>query len=164
MMEMDERYVRQDRMQYIKNTASSRLAILAILFDVLYFVSIYESDVGSWYYTILIGASILYNLIFMLLAFLSSEGVKRYKTGFSWLLIALGVIQVVRIFILPMSAHNALLELQGGTVKVMEDAQFIRCIIYLCASSAACIAAAVINLARSRTLKAYQARMSGRQA
>ena len=49
-------------------------------------------------------------------------------------------------------------------ISRMEDAQFIRCIIYLCASSAACIAAAVINLARSRTLKAYQAQMSGGQA
>jgi hypothetical protein len=160
MTEMDERSVRQDRLQYIKNTASSRLAILAIFFDVLYFVSIYKSDVGSWYYTILIGASILYNLIFMLLTFLSSEGVKRYKPGYSWLLIILGVIQIARIFILPMSAHHAELELQGKTVRVMEDAQFIRCVIYLCASSAACIMAAVINLGKSRTLKAYRAQLS----
>jgi hypothetical protein len=164
MMEMDERYVRQDRLRYTKNTVSSRLAILAILFDVLFFVSIYKSDVGSWYYTILIGASILYNLVFMLLAFLSSEGVKRYKPGFSWLLIALGAIQVVRIFILPMSAHRAELELKGETVRVMGDAQFIRCVIYLCVSSAACIAAAVINLGKSRMLKAHLARLGSRQA
>ena len=37
---------------------------------------------GNYYYTILVGASILYNLVFMLAAFLSSEGVKNYKIGY----------------------------------------------------------------------------------
>ena len=49
-------------MRFIKNSLSSSLAILGILFDVLYFVSIYQSDVDVYYYNILIGASIVYNL------------------------------------------------------------------------------------------------------
>ena len=77
----DDRIVKRDRMRYTKNTLSSTLALLGIVFDVLYFVSIYQSDVGTYYYNILIGASVLYNLIFMLMAFLSSEGVKNYKPG-----------------------------------------------------------------------------------
>ena len=153
----DERFVKTDRLRYTKNTASSRLAILAILFDVLYFVSIYKSDVGTWYYNIQIGASILYNLVFMLLAFLASEGVKRYKPAFSWLLIVLGVIQAARIFILPMSAHQAEIELQGQTVKAMEDPQFIRCIIYLAASAACCLASAAVNFRKCSMLKAHPA-------
>ena len=36
----EENTIRLDRMRYTKNTASSRLALLAILFDVLFFVSI----------------------------------------------------------------------------------------------------------------------------
>ena len=43
----DAKQVRLDRMRYAKNALSSRLTYLAILFNVLYFVSIYESDVGS---------------------------------------------------------------------------------------------------------------------
>ena len=58
---MNEENTRLDRMRYTKNTTSSRLAILAIIFDVLFFISLYKSDVGSYYYTILIGASIIYN-------------------------------------------------------------------------------------------------------
>ncbi|MBR1685838.1 MAG: hypothetical protein IJ708_11950, partial [Clostridia bacterium] len=46
-----------DRMRFIKNSFSSRMALLAIVFDVLYFISIYKSDVGSYYYSIPIGAS-----------------------------------------------------------------------------------------------------------
>ena len=76
-MTTDDRFVKRDRMRYTKNSLSSSLALLAIVFNVLYFVSIYQSDKGKFYYTILIGASVLYNLVFMLMAFLSSEGVKN---------------------------------------------------------------------------------------
>ena len=70
----ENRLIRLDRMRYTKNSLSSSLTYLAILFDVLYFVSIYESDVGNWYYNHVIGISVVYNLLFMLIAFLSSEG------------------------------------------------------------------------------------------
>ena len=63
----DEKTIQMDRMRFTKNTTSANLALLAILFNVLFFISIYESDKGSWYYTILVGASILYNLIFLVL-------------------------------------------------------------------------------------------------
>ena len=83
----DEKTIRLDRMRYTKNSAASGLALAAILFDVFYFISIYESNVGSWYYNILMGASILYNLVFMLAAFLSSEGIKNYKIGYGYAMI-----------------------------------------------------------------------------
>ena len=39
-----EKAIRLDRMRYTKNTLSSGLALLAIVFDVLFFISIYVSD------------------------------------------------------------------------------------------------------------------------
>ena len=45
----EDRFIQRDRMRFTKNTLSSGLALLAILFNVLYFVSIYKSDVGSYY-------------------------------------------------------------------------------------------------------------------
>ena len=86
----EKKRIQLDRMRYTKNVLSSRLTYLAILFDVLYFVSIFSSDVGSWYYKMLVGGSIVYNLVFMLMAFLASEGVKAYKQSYAWLLLALG--------------------------------------------------------------------------
>ncbi len=160
----DEREVKLDRLRYTKNVASSRLAILAILFDVFFFVSIYKSDVGSYYYNILIGASILYNLIFMLAAFLSSEGVKNYKPAFSYLLLALGAIQIARIFILPMQAHAATITIKGVTSQVMKDGQFVRVVVYLCISAVCCFVSAVINLRKSRALAAYIASLQGQKA
>ena len=82
----DENMIKRDRMRFIKNSQSANLCYLAILLNVFYFVSIYKSDVGSYYYNILIGVSIVYNLIFMLAVFLSSEEVKNYNIKYSYLL------------------------------------------------------------------------------
>ena len=149
--------IKRDRMRYAKNTFSSRLTYLAILFNVLYFVSIYESDVGSWYYQILIGGSIVYNLVFMLVTFLASEGVKNYKISYSWLLLAAGVGQIVRIFILPMQAYKATVTISKVTYPVMEVPQLTWVIICLVASALCCFVAGAVGVYRSRTLAAYNA-------
>ena len=144
---------RMDRMRYTKNTVSSRLALLAIVFDILFFISIYKSDVGTYYYTIPLGGSIIYNLVFLLAAFLCSEGVKNYRTSYSWAMIVLGIVQLVRIFILPADAHRTVL----NGVSVMGDGQFIRVVIYLAASAVCLFAGAVVNLKKSRALAKYMA-------
>ncbi len=151
----EEKTIRLDRMRYTKNTLASGLALLSIIFNVFFFISIYESNVGSWYYNILIGASILYNLVFMLAAFLSSEGIKNYKIGYSYVMIVLGIIQVIRIFIYPMRAHTATVTIQDQAVTVMENRQFIFCVIWLLASAACLIVGAVVGMVRSRALKAH---------
>lgn len=161
-MTNEEQLIRKDRMRFIKNKASSNLAILAILFDVFYFVSIYQSDVGSYYYKLIIGASILYNLMFMLAAFLSSEGVKNYNASYSYLMIALGVGQIIRIFILPMQAHAATMPIQGVETQVMGNGQFLFVVGCLIASAACCIVGAVIGLIRTRTLNEYLASLEAK--
>ena len=160
----EENTIRLDRMRYTKNTFSSGFALLAILFDVMFFISIYESDVGSWYYNILVGASILYNLIFMLAAFLSSEGVKNYKIGYSYLMIALGVVQLARIFIYPMKAHGAVVTIQERAVAVMTDGQFARLCLYLALSAACLFIGAVAGIIRSRALAAHLATLDSKPA
>ncbi|MBQ7867865.1 MAG: hypothetical protein IJ354_06930 [Clostridia bacterium] len=160
----EQKLIRLDRMRYTKNVLSSRLALLAIVFDVLYFVSIYSSDVGSWYYTLLIGASIVYNLLFMLMAFLSSEGVKSYRIGYAWLLMALGIGQIVRIFILPMQAWHAEVTISKVTYPIMETPQFTYVVICLSLSAVCCLVAGIIGVIRSRTLNAYTATLSEKAA
>ena len=171
MMSMDEKkQIQLDRMRFTKNTLGSRLVYLAILFDVLYFVSVYESDVGTWYYQALIGVSIVYNLVFMLIAFLASEGVKNYKTGYGYLLLGLGVGQIVRIFILPLMASNALTKRSDPVLKkvvevaVMDQSQFAWIVVFLCLSAARCIIAGAVSVIRSRKLAAYNASLEEKAA
>lgn len=157
----EEEYIRKDRLRFTKNTLASTFAIIAIVFDVLYFLNIYKSDVnhnvGNFYYQIRIGGSIILNLLFMLAAFLSSEGIKNYKVNYGYVLGVLGVIQIVRIFILPMQAHAAEVTVAGVTSKVMETGQFIMVIAYLVLSAAACFAAAYVGIKKSRELQAHMA-------
>ena len=147
-MTAEERTIQRDRMRFIKNSLSSNLALLGILFDVFYFVSIYKSDVGTYYYNYLIGISIVYNLVFMLAVFLSSEGVKNYKQGYSYLLAVIGAAQLARIFIIPMRAHAAAVTVNDAAVTVMQDGQFYRVVAYLVVSAACLIASAVVNFIR----------------
>ena len=171
MMSMDEKkQIQLDRMRFTKNTLGSRLVYLAILFDVLYFVSVYESDVGTWYYQALIGVSIVYNLVFMLIAFLASEGVKNYKASYGYLLLGLGVGQIVRIFILPLMASNALTKRSDPVLKkvvevaVMDQSQFAWIVVFLCLSAACCIIAGAVSVIRSRKLAAYNASLEEKAA
>ncbi len=160
----DEKTIRLDRMRYTKNSAASGLALAAILFDVFYFISIYESNVGSWYYNILMGASILYNLVFMLAAFLSSEGIKNYKIGYGYAMIVLGVLQIVRIFIYPVKAHASTVTISEQAVIVMQNRQFVFCVVWLVASAACLIVGAVVGMIRSRQLAAHIASLEAKNA
>lgn len=151
--------IKKDRLRYSKNKLSANLTLLAIVFNALYFISIYKSDVGSYYYSYMIGISVVYNLLFMLIAFLSSEGVKSYKLNYSFVLMVLGVGQIIRIFILPLDAKNTEITLGGEVGFVMQDAQFTAICVYLIASAALCIIAGAVAFIKTRTLTSYQAEL-----
>lgn len=148
--------IKKDRLRYSKNKLSSNLTLLAIVLNALYFVSIYKSDVGSYYYSYIMGISVVYNLLFMLIAFLASEGVKSYKLNYSYVLAALGLGQIVRIFILPIDAKNTFITLSQESQQVMQDGQFMRVCFYLLASAALCILAGITAFIKTRTLTSYE--------
>ena len=160
-MTQEELLIKKDRMRFIKNKLPASLSLAAIAFDVFYFVSIYQSDVRDYYYTMTIGASILYNLVFMLACFLSSEGIKNYKGGYAWLLGALGIGQILRIFGIPAKAHTTELKKVG---LVMGDKQYAFVVACLVISAVCCLAAAFIGGHRSTVLKKYQATLETKSA
>jgi len=154
-MTRDDLTIKRDRMRYTKDKTSSRLVLLAIVLDALYFVSIYKSDVGSYFYNWVIGASIVYNLLFMLFAFLASEGVKSRKNGYTPALLVLGVLQVVRIFYLPTRAHAATIAIKGEEFIVMGTRQYVFVVVCLAVSAVCCIAAAVISHINNKNLSEH---------
>lgn len=155
-MSRDVNTIKKDRLRYTKNKLSANLAYLGILFDVLYFVSIYGSDVGNYYYTMTIGFSVIYNLVFLLVAFLSSEGVKNYKVNYSYAIIVVGILQFVRIFGIPRMAHSAKMLLDGEEIMVMADKQFYYVAICLVLSGVACIVSGAVNLYKASVLTKYK--------
>ncbi len=154
-MTHEEKQIRLDRMRYTNDGLSSGLVLLAIVLDVLYFVSIYETDIGTYYYTWTIGASVVYNLIFLLLAFLASVGVKSRQSGYTIPLIIMGLMQFARIFYLPAQAVEAFVERAGEKIAVMEQSQYLYVVICLAVSGLCCIAAAIISGINNMTLARY---------
>lgn len=154
-MTQENQLIKKDRMRFTKDKLSANLLIAAIVFDCLYFVSIYKTDVGSYYYTWVIGASIIYNLLFLLIAFLASEGVKNRKTGYSGLLAGIGLMQFVRMFYLPAKAHAALVTVNGQEVTAMGDGQYLYVLVCLAVSGICCVVAAVTSYINNKTLADY---------
>ena len=152
---MDKSNLKKDRMRYTNNKTSANLAYIAILFNVLYFVSIYSVNL-SYYYTINIGVSVVYNLLFLLTAFLASEGVKNYKMSYSIVLVVIGVLQIVRIFKIPMEAANTFVTVDSVERAVMDTTQFVYTVTLLISSAACCIIAGIIGIIRTRTLQEYE--------
>jgi len=151
-MTQEDLTIKRDIMRFTKDKSSANLVILAIVFDCLYFVSLYSSDVGSYYYTWVIGASIIYNLLFLLTAFLASEGVKNRKTGYTPLLIGIGIMQIVRIFYIPMQARAATVVVSGEELAVMGNGQFIYVSVCLAISGICCLIAAVTSSRNNKAL------------
>ena len=142
-----------DRMRYNKNKLASTLALVAIVFNALYFVCVYKTDVGTYFYKMMIGFSVLYNLVFMLIAFLSSESVKNYKLSFAIVMLVLGVMQIVRIFYIPLQALRTPF---GENSTVIDAGKFILMTVYLSLSAASLFAGGVIGVIRSLKLTKFQ--------
>ena len=156
--------IRKDRLRFTKNTLSSNLILGAIAANAFYFVSIYSTDAGNYYYRLLIGVSIVYNLVFMLLAFLASEGVKGYKMGYAILSILLGILQAGRIFYLPMKAFKAPNPVtESDLPTVMGAGQFRYVAICLCISAVLLIGAGVWGMIETATLDRYQRELDDKQ-
>ncbi len=163
-MTQSDLFIKRDRMRYTKDNLSSTLVILAIVFDVLYFVSIYQSDVGSYYYTWTIGASVIYNLLFLLTAFLASQGVKNRKSGYGLTLLVIGLLQIVRIFYLPAKAHSSVVVVGGEELAVMTDGQYTYVVACLAVSAVCCVVAAVTNYINNKQLAQHMRQLENQSA
>lgn len=152
---MTDKQIIKDRLRYTKNTVSSNMALVAIVLNVLYFVNIYRSDVGDYYYSWMIGVSIIYNLLFMLTVFLCSEGVKNYKLSYSVVLIIVGALQFVRTQIIPKKAIAAAVKLSGEEITVMGSKQHMWVMVFLVSSGVICIIAGIIGIIKTAALNGY---------
>lgn len=150
MTKEEKREIKRERMIFTKDKIPSALALLAIVFNVLYFVCIYRTNLSS-YYSYVIGLSVLTNLLFMLAAFLCSEGVKRYKKSYGIAMIVIGVIEIARIFVYPLMGIN---KIEPTTsLPVMATDQFVRTLIYLLSAAGLLIGGGILSILNSLTLE-----------
>jgi len=151
-----------DRMRFEKNSLPAFLCYIAIVLNVLYFVSIYRTN-QTYYYKYLLGISVIVNLVFMLVAFLCSEGIKNYKQGYGYIMFVLAAIEIVRIFIFPRIAHTTDV-MSGKEVvgKVMETKQYLYTVGCLIFSSGALVMGGIIGILRTFKLNRYLATLENK--
>jgi hypothetical protein len=159
-MTQNDLFIQRDRMRYTKDSFSSGLVLLSIVFNVLYFVSIYQSDVGLYYYDWVIGASIIYNLLFLLIAFLASQGVKSRKSGYSLTLMVIGLLQIVRIFYLPARAYAKTVTIGAEEVAVMTKGQHTYVVVCLALSAVCCLVAAATSYINNKRLAQHMRQLA----
>ena len=153
---MDKEQIKLERMRYVKDSTPSTLAILAIVFNVLYFVLIYKIN-NPYFYNFTIGLSVIVNLLFMLLGFWCSIEVKNYHGKFGYVMIALGIIEILRIFVYPVRAHGAKMTIGEEVVIVMTNGQFTKAVVYLVAAAALMIVGGLLSIRDSGILQKYLA-------
>ncbi len=141
--------IKEDRLRFTKNKIPSWLCYLAIVFDVIYFISVYKIN-HEYFYTGMIAVSIIANLIFMLGVFLSSEEVKNYKSSYAIVMLVFAVMQIARIFIYP---YNAYITQGNDGAYVIEMPMFLFLAAMLACSAISLIVGGVIGILKSRKHK-----------
>lgn len=148
--------LQDDVLRYRKNKMPANLALLALVFNILYFTLLYTIHTTQMY-TLLVGVSVIINLLVLLFGFYASEGIKAYNKKICVMLLVLAAVQIIRIFIYP---------LQGLSDKWMQGNAYFgiimttasngtMLIIYLAASAGCFIASAVLGYINCNKLEAH---------
>lgn len=156
--------IADDIRRYKKNKLAALLALFGIVCCCGYFILLYgQVKNGSYYYKWPLALDVIYNLFFMLFVFLFSEQVKNYNGKMFWLQTVFGVMQLVRIFWLPLAGVTETLypRLAGIAYngKVLSTGEFVAMVILLAASGACVIASGVLGLIRSKSLENFNKRL-----
>ena len=156
--------IKDDIQRYRKNRLASLLAILGLVMCCAYFVVLYaQVNNNNYYYKWPIAIDVIYNLFFLLFAFLFSEQVKNYTRKLFWMQMVLGVMQVVRIFWLPLAGvtktvYPALADVTY-TGRVLSPSTFVLMVIFLALSGECIIASGIIGFIRAKSLEDFNKKL-----
>lgn len=156
----NQQIIADDILRYKRNKFAQMLAILGLVFNCLYFMLLYAIP-GNSMKTISIGISVILTLVLLLMVFYASEGVKAYNKTFSIVLLVVAAFQILRIFYYPMRGLNGTdgASLTGigyfGYYPTDSKPYFVILLVYLVASAACLVAAAVVGWIYAARLESF---------
>lgn len=164
----NQQIVADDILRYKKNKLPANLALLGLVFNCLFFMLLYAVKVSvvdgeaTRFSDMTMGFSVILTLFVLLIAFLSSEGIKGYNKKFCIVLLVLAAFQIFRIFGYPLyGLKNDMLKVPYFSFNpTTSTAEFIIMVIYLCASAACFIASAVIGYFNCKKLENLEANIA----
>ena len=154
--------LQDDILRYKKNKFASSFALLALVFDCLYFTVLYAGCWNNSLYQPALGFSVIVNLLVLLIGFYSSEGIKGYNKKFSIVLLVLGAVQAIRIVYYPVvGVANGWLNDSNHYFGIVMNgaANATMMIIYLVGSAACFIVSAVQGYIVARRLEVFQKKL-----
>lgn len=155
--------IKTDIMRYKPNQLSFLFCVLAIVLNVAMFLIIYqETNCKSNY---LLGIDLVINVVFMLAVFLLSEKSKAYNLKAGYVALVMGLIEIGRIFFIPLYYYNKHLEYlktEEGIIG-LSNSQFYWCVGLMIAAAVCLFAAGVDTIIKSRRLTAHLANISGKE-
>lgn len=163
-MTPSDKIVNTDIMRYKTNRLPAMLALLSLVFNVLYFCLLYGFK-NSFFSNWKIGVSVVITLVTLLFTFLASEGIKGYNKKYCIMLLVLAAIQIIRIFILPIQAlqndlsgaENPALSVRYFGMDLSSQAYCAILIIWLSLSATCLIASAVLGYINCTRLEKFNA-------
>lgn len=153
--------IQGDILRYKKNKFAASFALLALVFNCLYFTVLYAICTAELY-RLAIGVSVILNLVILLSGFYASEGIKGYNKKFAIVLLVLAVIQIIRVFYYPVvGATKGWLNYDNlyFGIKMTAASNTTLMIVYLVASAACFTVAAVQGFIVARRLELFQKKL-----
>ncbi len=155
-----------DIMRYKNNTASFWLCILAICFNVAMFLIIFKETNCTPDYQL--GIDLLVNICVLLGAFLLAEKTKTYDEKGGYFAIGLGLIEVLRIFWIPLKYYINYLSYLNFEDKAsytgvigLSTTEFIWCVALLICAALSLIGAGIICLTKGNRLEKHLESLKG---
>lgn len=141
-----KKIIQDDILRYRKNKLASTLTLLGLVFTALYFMLLYSVN-NSFFYSLTLGFSVIITLVLLLAAFLASESIKNYRKSYCIVLLVLAVLNIIRIFYYPLKGlqADAFKDSVYFWTKMSSGGIFTMLLIYLVASAACYVAAAVVG-------------------
>lgn len=162
-MNNNEFAIKTDIMRYKPNQLSFLFCVLAIVLNVAMFLIIYqETNCKSNY---LLGIDLVINVVFMLAVFLLLEKSKAYNLKAGYVALVMGLIEIGRIFFIPLYYHNKHLEYlktEEGIIG-LSNGQFYWCVGLMIAAAVCLFVAGIVTIIKSKRLTAHLANISGKE-
>ena len=145
---MKNKELNPEILRYRNNKFSFNACIFAIVFQCIAFISVYKSLFINA--AVCTGVDIITNILFLLFVFLASEKVKTYSVKWGYIIIFIGLINLIRIYTYifsPFSGENIV-----GTV---ENLNVIISVISYCLVAISLTFGGIVAIIRGKKLNEF---------
>lgn len=142
-------------LRYKNNSLSFWMSMLAIIFQCIAFVFTYKCL--GWTPEFPTGLDIIINIIFLLFVFLASEKLKTYNINWGYIIIGIGLVNLIRIFTYVIPTHYVMDTVSNTMILNIDNFSYILSIVSYVLVAIFCTIAGLVTIYKGRILKEFLA-------